>query len=253
VKQRWAAALIWRKAGKGGPAHTFLEAAIEAHPEQEAAMSDISLRQDIIDELDFEPSVNSAHIGVGVDKGVVTLSGYVGSYAEKLAAEKAVKRVKGVKAIAEEIQVRFPNDKKTADDEIAARAVNLLRWSAVVPEGRVMVKVQDGWVSLSGLVDWQFQRTAAEAEVRRLSGVTGVVNGITLKPRVQPADIKGRIENALKRNAEIDAQGIRVLVEEGGRIALEGYVQDWRQREAAETAAWSAPGVVGVEDRLRIS
>lgn len=216
-------------------------------------MSDSALRQDIIDELEFEPRVNAAHIGVAVENGVVTLSGHVGSYAEKLAAEKAAKRVKGVHAIAEEIEVRFPSDKKTADDEIASRAVNILRWSAVVPPDSVMIKVQDGWVRLSGEVNWQFQRSAAEAEIRRLSGVTGVINGITIKPRVQPVDIKRKIEAALKRHAEIEAQGIRVTVEDGGRVGLEGYVHDWREREAATDAAWSAPGVVRVDDRLRIS
>jgi osmotically-inducible protein OsmY len=216
-------------------------------------MTDLNLRQDIIDELDFEPRVNSAQIGVSVKDGVVTLSGHVGSYAEKLAAEKAVKRVKGVKAIAEEIKVRFPEDKKTADDEIASRAVSLLRWSAVVPGDSVMVKVQDGWVSLSGQVNWQFQRSAAEAEIRRLSGVVGVVNSIAIKPRVQPVDVKHKIEAALRRNAEIDAQGIQVSVEDGGRVYLDGYVHDWREREAAEHAAWMAPGVVRVDDRLRIS
>ena len=156
-------------------------------------------------------------------------------------------------AIAEEIEVRFPSNKKTADDEIASRAVNILRWSAVVPPDSVMIKVQDGWVRLSGEVNWQFQRSAAEAEVRRLSGVAGVVNGITIKPRVQPVDIKRKIEAALKRHAEIDAQGIRVMVEDGGRVGLEGHVHDWREREAATDAAWSAPGVVWVDDRLHIS
>ena len=216
-------------------------------------MTDLSLRQDVIDELEFEPRVNAAHIGVAVKDGVVTLSGHVGSYAEKLAAEKAVKRVKGVKAIAEEIDVRYPEDKKTADDEIAARALSLLRLSAVVPTDSVMVKVQDGWISLSGQVTWQFQRSAAEAEVRRLSGVVGVINSIAIKPRVQPADVKRQIEAALKRNAEIDAQGIRVSVEDGGRVSLDGTVHDWREREAAEHAAWLVPGVMRVDDRLRIS
>lgn len=216
-------------------------------------MGDVSLRQDIIDELDFDPSVNSAHIGVAVDKGVVTLSGHVASYAEKLAAEKAVQRIKGVTAIAQEIKVRFPEDSKTADDEIATRAVNILRWSAVVPQDSVMVKVQDGWVYLTGQVSWQYQRSAAEAEVRRLSGVAGVVNGITLKSRVQPGDVQRRIEDALKRSAEIEAGGIRVSVQDGGRVSLDGFVHDWREREAAEHAAWSAPGVVRVDDRLRIS
>jgi osmotically-inducible protein OsmY len=216
-------------------------------------MTDLNLRQNIIDELEFEPRVSSAHIGVAVKDGVATLSGHVGSYAEKLAAEKAVKRVRGVKAIAEEIDVRFPEDKKTADDDIAMRALNLLRWSAVVPTDSVMVKVQDGWVSLSGQVNWQFQRSAAEVEIRRLSGVVGVVNSINIKPRVQPVDVKHQIEAALKRNAEIDAQGIRVSVEDGGRVFLDGYVHDWREREAAEDAAWLAPGVMRVDDRLRIS
>lgn len=216
-------------------------------------MTDTHLRQNIIDELDFEPRVNSAQIGVAVKDGVVTLSGHVGSYAEKLAIEKAVKRVKGVKAIAEEVVVRFPEDKKTADDEIAARAVSLLRWSAVVPADSVMVKVQDGRVNLSGQVAWQYQRSAAEVEVRRLSGVVGVVNSITIKPRVQPADVKHQIEAALKRNAEIDAQGIQVSVEGGGRVCLNGYVHGWREREAAEHAAWMAPGVTQVDDKLLIS
>lgn len=220
---------------------------------KEKTMSEMALRQDIIDELEFEPRVNAAHIGVAVEKGVATLSGHVGSYAEKLAAEKAVKRVKGVQAIAEEIEVRFSSDKKTADDEIAARAVNILRWSAVVPPDSVLVKVQEGRVNLTGQVNWQFQRAAAEAEIRRLSGVVGVLNSVTIKPHVQPVDVKRKIEAALKRNAEIEAQRIRVTVEDGGRVGLDGYVDDWRQREAAVNAAWSAPGVERVDVRLQIS
>jgi osmotically-inducible protein OsmY len=216
-------------------------------------MSDLTLRQTILDELEFEPSVNAAHIGVAVNNGVVTLSGHVSSYAEKVAAEQAVKRVKGVQAIAEEIDVRYADDKKTADDEIATRAVNILRWSAMVPAGSVLVKVQDGWVSLSGQVGWQFQRTAAEAQIRRLSGVKGMTNTITIKPSVQPTDVKRKIEDALKRNAEIRAQGIRVSVGEGGRVGLEGNVHDWRERQVAENAAWSVPGVVRVDDRLHIA
>jgi len=216
-------------------------------------MSDSALRQDIIDELEFEPRINAAHIGVTVDKGVVTLSGHVGSCAEKLAVEKAAKRVKGVQALAEEIEVRFPSDKKMADDEIASRAVSILRWSAVVPPNSVMIKVQEGRVNLTGQVDWHFQRLAAEAEVRRLSGVVGVINSITIKPRVQPADVKKKIEAALKRHAEVEAQGIRVTVEDGGRVILEGVIQDWRDREAVWDAAWSAPGVVSVVDQLRLS
>jgi osmotically-inducible protein OsmY len=216
-------------------------------------MSDMNLRQNIIDELDFEPSVNSAHIGVAVANGVVTLSGYVGTYAEKRAAEKAVRRVKGVRAIAEEIKVRFPSDKKTADAEIATRAVNILHWDAVVPEGSIQIKVQDGWVGLSGQVDWRFQRSAAESAIRRLSGVVGVVNSIAIKPRVQPEDVKRKIENAFQRSAAIEAQRINVSVRDGGHVTLDGVVHDWRERQAAQYAAWSAPGVTRVEDRLTIS
>lgn len=216
-------------------------------------MDDKTLRQDVVDELQFEPAVDAAHIGVAVEDGVVSLSGHVGSYAEKLAAEKAVKRVKGVRALAEGLKVRFASDKKTNDDEIAHRALTILQWSAVAPQNNVMVKVQDGWVTLSGEVNWQHQRVAAERLVRRLSGIHGVLNTITLKPQVQPQDVKRRIEDALRRSAEIQAQTIQVSVEDGRAVALEGYVHDWEERDAVERAAWSVPGVTRVIDRLHIS
>ena len=215
-------------------------------------MSDIELRQRVMDELEFEPSVNAAHVGVAADKGVITLSGHVGSYAEKLAAERAARRVKGVHAIAEEIEVRYANDKKTADDEIAARALNILLWNAVMPRDAVQVKVQDGWVTLAGEVEWQFERSAAENAIRKLSGVAGVMNNITLKRRAQAGDVKRKIEDALKRSAEIQASGIRVSVLDGGKVSLEGRVHDWQEHDAVERAAWSAPGVIRVEDHLTI-
>lgn len=216
-------------------------------------MNDTALRQDVIDEIDFEPSVNAAHIGVAVDDGVVTLSGHVSSYAEKMAAEQAAKRVKGVRAIAQEIEVRYPNDLKTADDEIAKRALNILRWSAVVPKDAVQIRVQDGWVTLSGQLDWQFQRTAAESDVRKLSGVAGVFNNITIKAHVQTGDVKRKIEDALRRSSEVEAQGIHVSLLGDGKVALDGKVHDWQERDAVSRAAWSAPGVTSVEDRLSIS
>ncbi|HVZ27582.1 MAG TPA: BON domain-containing protein [Rhizomicrobium sp.] len=215
-------------------------------------MTDSSLRQDILDELDFEPRVNATHIGVAVNNGVVTLSGHVGSYAEKVAAETAVKRVKGVRAIAEEIEVRYPFDKKTADDEIAGRAANILRWNSAVPADSIQVKVQDGWIALSGTVDWDFQRKAAESEVRKLSGVAGVINEITIKPRVAPTDIQRKIESALLRNAEVEAQNIKVSVLDYGHVSLKGRVHGWQEREMVKNAAWSVPGVVAVEDFLSI-
>jgi osmotically-inducible protein OsmY len=216
-------------------------------------MSDIALRQNIIDELEFEPAVNATNIGVAVEKGVVTLSGHVSSYAEKLAAEKAVKRVKGVRAIAEALKVRFDSDKKTHDDEIARRALNILEWSAVVPAGKVMVNVQDGWIRLSGEVDWQHQRIGVEHLLRRLSGIHGVINGITLKPRVEPIDVKQKIEKALRRSAQLQAGQIMVSIEDGRSVALEGAVHDWQERDAVERAAWSVPGVTRVIDRLYIA
>lgn len=215
-------------------------------------MSDKQLRQDVIDELEFEPSVNAAHIEVAVDGGVVTLSGHVSSYAEKLAAEAATRRVKGVRAIAQEIEVRYPDERKTADDDIAKRALDIMQWSAVVPREAIQLTVREGWVTLSGQVDWQFQKRAAEDEIRRLSGVSGVVNNIVIKPRVQPADVKRKIEEALRRNADVEAQGIQVSVVDGGKITLQGRVHDWHERMTAENAAWSAPGVSAVDDRLTI-
>ena len=214
-------------------------------------MSNSLLRQAVLDELEFEPSVHADHIGVAVDGGVVTLSGHVSSYAEKLAAEESVRRVKGVRAIAQEIEVRYPTDKKTADDEIAARALSILRWNTVVPPDAVQLKVQDGWITLTGQVNWQFQRVSAEAQIRRLSGVAGVINRITIKPFVQPADVKHTIESALVRSAQVEAQNIKVSVD-GGRVSLHGRVHDWQERASVENAAWSVSGVTSVEDHLTI-
>ncbi|GAC1043178.1 BON domain-containing protein [Rhizobium sp. No.120] len=214
-------------------------------------MDDLSLRQDVIDELQFEPSVDAANIGVSVENGVVTLSGHVGSYAEKLAAESATRRVRGVRAIAEEIEVRYAGRKMHADDEIASRALDIIEWDTALPDGAIDVRVQHGWVTLSGEVPWHFQRMAAENAVKKLGGVTGVSNLLTIRPSALIADIKGRIEGALRRNAEVEANRIRVDVTEG-RVALEGAVHAWSERSAAERAVWSVPGVVTVENRLTI-
>jgi len=216
-------------------------------------MNDKELRQNVIDELDFEPSIDSADIGVAVEKGVVTLTGHVSTYTQKLAAERAVWRVKGVKAIAQEIEVRIASETKQTDDEIAKRAVNMLAWNAAVPRDTVHVKVQKGWVTLTGELNWNYQREAAENAVRKLSGVTGVINNITLKPSVQPVAVKERITDALKRHAEVEAARIQVNVREGGTVSLEGEVDNWDERQAVVHAAWAAPGVRMVDDRLRIS
>jgi osmotically-inducible protein OsmY len=215
-------------------------------------MDDKALRQNVVSELDFDPSIDAETIGVAVEGGVVTLTGHVGSYAEKIAAERAAQRVKGVRAIAQEIVVRYPEDKKTADDQIAERAVSIMSWDARIPAENVMVKVQQGWVTLSGEVNWHFQREAAESSVRRLSGVVGVTNEIRVTPSARPEDVRSRIIDALERNAELEADSINVLVH-GDKVTLEGKVKAWYEREVAERAAWSVPGVAAVEDHLTLA
>lgn len=214
-------------------------------------MSDITLRQTIIDELEFEPSTDAANIGVAVSNGIVTLTGHVPSYFEKIEVENVVRRMKGVKGIAEEIEVRPFGSNSTADDEIAKRAVNTINWNTTVPKDAVQVKVQKGWVTLTGNVEWHFQKTAAQDAVKGLTGVLGIANTIEVKPHVSTFDVKKRIEDALKRNAEIDAQGIKVAVADG-TVTLEGHVHTWPERTAAERAAWSAAGVKGVVDHISV-
>lgn len=215
-------------------------------------MNDLSLRKTILEELEFKPEIDAASIGVAVDNGIVTLSGHVNSYAQKVSAERAVKGIKGVRAVAEEIQVRLDKGAGTADDTIANRALNIISWSADLPDGDIKVIVQNGWITLEGEVDWQYQKEIVERAVRKLSGVVGVDNRLTLVPRVDVLDIQHRIEEALKRNAEVDAKEIHVKVD-GDVVSLEGNVHLWRQRRIAERAAWSVPGVREVNDHLRLA
>ena len=214
-------------------------------------ISDLELQRDVVEELEFEPGVNAAHIGVTANKGVVTLTGFVTSYAEKLAAERAARRVKGVRAIAEEIQVRLPSDTKHADDEIAARAINILKWQVGLPADRITVKVEHGIVTLAGEVEWRFQKNDAEAAVHRLSGVVDVINQIRIAAAVHAEEVKEKIQKALQRSAELEAHSISVRTE-GGKVVLSGQVRAWYERDLAEQAAWSAPGVTAVEEHLTV-
>lgn len=216
-------------------------------------MNELKLRDDILDELAYEPVVDPAHIGVAVDQNVVTLTGHVGSYAQKLAAISAVRRVKGVHGIADEIEVRYASDAKTSDDEIAGRAINVLSWDSVVPNNAIQVTVRDGLVTLTGKVGWYYQRNSAERDVRKLSGVRSVVNNIEIQPHAKPENVKKKIEAALKRHAEIEAKDIRVTVRDDDEVLLEGKVRNWDEKFAVENAAWSAPGVKNVKDRLTIA
>jgi len=214
-------------------------------------MKDTELRQDVIDELEFEPSIDAADIGVAVEDGTVTLTGHVPTYSQKRTAENIVKRVKGVRAIAQEIEVRPIGSHFTADDEIAKRAANSLRWNSSIPKDAVQVKVENGLVSLSGKVKWYFEKQAAEKAVRDLTGVKGVSNLITIEPSVSPTDVRQRIESALRRDAELEAQRIQVKVDER-KVTLDGKVRTWAERDAAERAAWAAPGVTSVVDHIAI-
>jgi len=214
-------------------------------------MEDKALRLDIIDELDFEPSIHSQDIGVAVSNGVVTLTGHVHSYAEKLAVERTVGRLKGVKAVAMDMEVRLPSSPKTSDDEVAKRCVDILKWNVWTSES-IQVKVEHGWVTLSGSVDWAYQRQAAERAIHALSGVRGVSNLIAIKPAIHPEDVSSAIEKAFLRNAELESDQIRVQAT-AGQIVLEGNVKTWHERQIAEQAAWSAPGVTSVDDRIRVS
>jgi osmotically-inducible protein OsmY len=213
--------------------------------------TDSNLKQAVLDELLWEPSVNSAHIGVTAKDGVVTLTGDVTSYAEKWAAQRAASRVVGVKAIAEEIEVRYPSDMKIDDADIAKQALQILSWDIEVPMDKVKVTVQKGVVTLSGSLDWYYQRNTAEGDVRRLHGVTGVVDNIVITPRVQAMDVRDKIQAALKRDARIEADSITVTAD-GGKVTLSGKVDTWYDDGLAVRTAWSAPGVTKVVDHLTV-
>ena len=213
--------------------------------------TDKQLQDDVIAELEWEPSVDSADIGVAVVDGVVTLNGYVRTYAQKLAAERAAKRVAGVKAIAEELKVRFASDPKTADHEIARRILDVFAWNSLVPANKLQVMVENGWVTLAGETTWRFEAEEAERVAAQISGVKGVSNAIKITKRVQAGDVRKGIQAAFTRQADLDAKAVNIAID-GGKVVLSGHVRAWYERQAAERAAWAAPGVTQVVDRIAV-
>lgn len=214
--------------------------------------TDAQIQSDVLAELKWDPRVQPNEIGVIVKNGVVTLTGWVDSYTKRWAAEDAAHRVRGVKAVANDIEVRLSNEDKRTDADIAAAAVRALEWDAFISVDTLDVTVSNGWVTLKGEVEWNFQKQDAERVVRRLVGVTGVTNLITVKPRVAASELKQKIEQALLRTVQEDAKRIEVEVD-GDAVILKGTVRSWAERQEAEREAWAAPGVASVDNRITIA
>lgn len=215
-------------------------------------ITDEQIQREVLAELAWEPRIRPNEIGVVVKDGVVALTGWVDSYTKRWAAEEAAHRVRGVKAVANEIEVRLPGAAERTDADIAAAAIQALRSDVFVPADKVDVTVSKGFVTLRGTVDWQFQKEDAEKAVRRLPGVKGVLNGITVKPPMTPSDLKKKIEEALVRSAQTDAARITVEVH-GSKVILRGIVRSWAEKQEAERTAWSAPGVTEVDNRITVA
>lgn len=214
--------------------------------------TDNEIKRDVEEELRWNPDLDATDIGVSVSKGVVALTGFVKSYLDKYEAERAAKRVAGAVGIANDLEVRIPSVDERPDPDIARDAVSAIKAQLPFSWEHIKVLVNNGWVTLEGRVEWQYQKNTAETAVRGIKGINGVVNTIQLKPQAQPSEVKNKIMEAFKRNAEVDANRIQVEAN-GGDVILKGSVRSWIEREEAERVAWSAPGVTKVDDRIVIA
>lgn len=215
--------------------------------------SDQQLRNDVLDQLQWEPSIHEAEIATAVKSGVVTLSGDVDSYAEKYAAVRSIERLNGVTAVVDDLRVNLPSAHRRPDTEIAHTAVSALKWDITVPDDKLKMTVRDGWITLDGEVMWQYQKSAAERAIRNLIGVKGVTNLVSVRPHKASAfDVSTKIRDALRRTAELDADHIVVEANDGA-VTLEGTVHSYAERRDVERAAWSAPGVSAVDDRIAVA
>jgi osmotically-inducible protein OsmY len=214
--------------------------------------TDSEIKRDVESELKWDPDIDPTDVAVAVKNSVVTLTGFVRSYSQKYQAEQAAKRVAGVKGVANDIEVRLPSGSERPDPEIARDAVATLKSELPYSSENIKVIVKNGWLTLEGTAEWDYQRIRAEAAVRRIKGIKGVSNMIALKPRVAPSEIKSKIEEAFRRNAEIDANRITVEAN-GGEVTLKGTVRSWVERQEAEQAAWRAPGVTKVQNLIAVS
>jgi osmotically-inducible protein OsmY len=223
------------------------------YPDEEPIMkSDSEIERDVREELQWDPDLDAEDIAISVKNGVVTLAGFTHSYTNRLEAELAAKRVAGVHAVANDIEVRLPAIDQRPDPDIAKDAVAALKSELPISHDKIKVVVKDGWVTLEGTAEWQYQKTSAETAVRKVKGVKGVTNVVTVKPKAQPTELKRKIQEAFKRNAELDANRIEVEAN-GSEVTLKGTVRSWIEREEAERVAWSAPGITKVEDRIVVS
>jgi osmotically-inducible protein OsmY len=236
--------VLWEKCASASERRNIMAVAIETR-------TDPQIQTDVLAELKWDTRVMPNEIGVMVKDGVVTLTGWVDSYTKKWAAEEAAHRVRGVKAVANDIEIRLPSTAERNDADIAAAAARALEWDAFVPIDKIDVTVSKGWVTLKGEVEWQYQKQDAERAVRRLAGVNGVSNLVLVRPRVTPSELKKQIEQALVRTAELDAKRITVDVD-GSKVILKGTVRSWAEKKEAERQAWLAPGVTSVDNRIMI-